>query len=57
MIFVFTILLLGHSRPGAPFRGVFSISVELSLGVVLRLRNITLERSEARVVGKNTRQK
>ncbi len=54
---VFTTLLLGRCRSGAPFRDVFSISVALSLGAVLRLSNITPGRSEARVVGRNTRQK
>ncbi len=46
----FTMLLLGRSD-------VFSISVALSLGVVLRLSNITPGGSGARVVGRNTIQK
>ncbi len=52
----FTTLLLGRSRSGAPFRDIFSISVALSLGVVLELSNITPGGSEARVVGRKTRQ-
>ncbi len=54
---LFTTLLLGRSLSSAPFQDIFSISVALSLGAVLRLSNITPGRSEARVVGKNTRQK
>ncbi len=54
---IFTMLLLGRSRSRAPFWDVFSISVVLSLGVVLRLSNITQGGSEVRVVGRNTRQK
>ncbi len=50
-------LLLGRSRFGAPLRDVFSISVALSLGAVLRLSNITPGGSEARVVGRHTRRK
>ncbi len=38
---LFTTLLLGHSRSGASFRDVFSISVALSLSAVLQLSNIT----------------
>ncbi len=38
---LFTTLLLGHSCSFASFRDVFSISVALSLGAVLRLSNIT----------------
>ncbi len=52
-----TMLLLGCSRSGAPFRDVFSISVVLSLGAVLRLSNITPGGSEARVIGRNMRRK
>ncbi len=54
---IFTTLLLGCSRSGVPFWDVFSIQVVLSFGAVLRLSNITLGRSEARVVGRNTRWK
>ncbi len=54
---VFTTFLLGRSRSGAPFWDSFSISVALSLGVVLRLSNITSGGSEVRVVGRNTRRK
>ncbi len=45
------------SRFCAPFQDVFLILVVLSLGVVLRLSDITPGESEARVVGRNTRQK
>ncbi len=38
---LFTTLLLGRSRSGAPFRDVFSISVVLSLSAVLQLSNIS----------------
>ncbi len=41
----------------ASIRDVFSISVALPLGAVLRLSNITPGGSEARVVGRNTRRK
>ncbi len=44
---VFTKLLLGHSRSGAPFRDVFSILVALSFGAALQLSNITAGGSEA----------
>ncbi len=54
---IITTLLLGRSHFGAPFWDVFSISVALSLGVVLRLSNIIAGGSEARVVGRNTRRK
>ncbi len=54
---IFTTLLLGRSRSGVPFQDVFSISVALSLGAVLRLSNITPEGSDARVAGRNTRWK
>ncbi len=54
---IFTMLLLGRSCSGAPFQDVFSISVALSLGVVLKLSNIPPGGSEARVVGKNTKRK
>ncbi len=47
---IFTTLLLGRSR--TPFQDVFSISVALSLGVVLRLSNITPGGSEARMAKK-----
>ncbi len=57
LILLITMLLLGRSRFGAPFRNVCSILVALSLGAVLRLSNITLGGSEARVVGKNKGQK
>ncbi len=50
-------LPLGRSRSGTPFWDVSSILVTLSLGVVLRLSNITPEGSEARVVRRNTRWK
>ncbi len=56
-IVIITTFLLGRSYFGTPFQDVFSISVALSLGVVLRLSNITLGGSEARVVGRNTRRK
>ncbi len=52
-----TKLLLGHSRSGAPFWEVFSISVAPYLGTALRLSNITSGGSEARVVRRNTRRK
>ncbi len=38
-----------------PFRDIFSISIALSLGVVLRLRTSTPGGSEASVVGRNIR--
>ncbi len=50
-----TTVLLGRSRSDAPFWGVLSISVALSLGAVLRLSNITPGGSETRMVGRNTR--
>ncbi len=53
----FTTLLLDCSHFGVPFQDVFSISVVLSLGEVLRLSNITPGGSEAWVVGRNTRWK
>ncbi len=42
---------------GAPFWDVFLILVASSLSGVLRLSNITPGRSEAKVVGRNTRRK
>ncbi len=57
IILFYTTLLLGHSCNGAPFCDVFSISVALSLGAILRLINITPGGNEARVVGRNTRRK
>ncbi len=56
-VWLITMFLLGRSRFGAPFWDVFSISVALSLGVALRLSNITPGGSEAQMVGRNTRQK
>ncbi len=53
---LFSTLLLGHSRSSTPFQDVFSISVAPSLGALLQLSNITPGGSEARVVGRNTRQ-
>ncbi len=50
-VMLITTFLLGHSRSGAPFQDVFSISVALSLSAVLRLSNITPGGSEAKVVG------
>ncbi len=47
-------LLLGCSPSGAPFRDISSISVAISLGVVLKLSNITSGGSEAWVEGRNT---
>ncbi len=52
-----TTLLFGRSCYDAPFWDVFSISVALSLGAVLRLSNITPGVSEVKVVGRNTRRK
>ncbi len=54
---IITTFLLGHSRSGAPFREVFSISVALSLGAVLWLSIITLVGSETRVVGTQGRKR
>ncbi len=51
-VILFTTLLLGCSRPGASFWDVFSISVALSLGAVLQIRNSTPGGSEARLVAK-----
>ncbi len=42
-VFIITMLLLGRSRSGAPFRDVFSIPVALFVGVVLQLSNILQE--------------
>ncbi len=49
---LFTTLLLGHFRSGAPFQDVVLISVSLSLGAALQRSNITPGGSEARVVEK-----
>ncbi len=57
MYVLFTMLLLGRSRSGAPLEDVFSISEALFLDVVLQFSNITPRGSEGRVVGRNTRQK
>ncbi len=50
-------MLLGRSHSGASFQDVFLISLALSLIAVLQSSNITPGESEARVVGRNTRQK
>ncbi len=54
---VFTTLLSSCSRSSVLFCEVFSISIALSLSAVLRLSNITPGGSEAKVVGRNTKQK